>query len=128
MIIYNEIVTAQTPGRKCHHCNEKIERGTQYLHMTRNKHIYNICGKCLILLSVVMNDEHSVPVAIQSSKGNRGITCNQCADEVIKSNRCFKVRRNRHTFVLCAECFIDFSNTINACDPIHKAEAMAELI
>lgn len=56
MKVYNEIVTAQTSGRRCHFCDEKIERGKKYFHMARNRHIFTICGKCLILLATQIDD------------------------------------------------------------------------
>jgi hypothetical protein len=48
---YVEVVLAQTNGRKCHKCGNKIMRGKPYLHMERNRHIYCVCGMCLVMFA-----------------------------------------------------------------------------
>ena len=48
---YIETVVAQTNGRHCHKCKEKIPRGAMYLHMERNRHVYCVCGKCLYIFA-----------------------------------------------------------------------------
>ena len=50
---YVEVVKAQTNGRKCHKCEEKIPRGKMYLHLERNRHVYCICGKCLLIFATL---------------------------------------------------------------------------
>ncbi len=53
-----EVDRAKTPGRKCHSCGEPIPEGAKYLHMKRNKHLFSLCGKCLIIYAtkVVSHD------------------------------------------------------------------------
>jgi len=51
MVVYNELVKAQTNGRKCNHCEESIDRGRYYLHMARNRHTYVLCRKCLVMFA-----------------------------------------------------------------------------
>jgi len=46
---YTEYVEAQTTGRKCDHCGKHIEHGKGYLHLVKNRHIYIICNKCLVI-------------------------------------------------------------------------------
>ena len=48
---YVQVDRARTMGRKCHHCEEKIPVGDKYLHMNRNNHLYNLCGKCLLIFT-----------------------------------------------------------------------------
>jgi len=130
MKIYNEIVTAQTVGRKCHYCGEKVERGTQYLHMARNRHIFNICGKCLVVLATkIHNPERATGSdGILSSAFSKHRNCNQCEESVSVREKFLHIERNRHHFVLCGDCLESYANQIMEIDPIHKADAMAELI
>jgi len=129
MKIYNEIVTAQTTGRKCHYCAEKVERSMNYLHMARNRHIFNICGKCLIVIAAKLRrNEFDAATGIHMTAVNRGTRCHVCNENVNTRKGFLYINRNRYIFTLCGECVEKYSNEIVALDPIHKADAMAELI
>jgi len=51
---YFEITIAKSNNWTCHKCNEKIEIGRSYLLMRRNRHIFCLCGKCVLLASSVV--------------------------------------------------------------------------
>jgi len=48
---YAEVTLAHSNNRICHKCNETIQAGRPYLHLRRNRHVYNICGKCLVFFT-----------------------------------------------------------------------------
>lgn len=55
---YIEVVAANTSGRRCHKCAERIPRGKLFLYMERNRHVYCLCGKCLVIFTaLVMKDD-----------------------------------------------------------------------
>jgi uncharacterized protein YunC (DUF1805 family) len=58
---YFEITIAKSNNWTCHKCSEKVETGHAYLLMRRNRHIYVMCGKCIVLsASKVMEIDPSV--------------------------------------------------------------------
>lgn len=45
---YFEVTIARSNNWTCHKCTQPIKSGAAYLFMRRNRHIFNICGKCLV--------------------------------------------------------------------------------
>jgi len=44
-------VTTECTNRTCHKCKETIKSGAPFLFMRRNRHIYNVCGACLLFFA-----------------------------------------------------------------------------
>lgn len=47
---YHE-VTRCYGNKVCHKCGEKIKYHAPYLHLRRNRHIFIVCGACVMLYS-----------------------------------------------------------------------------
>ena len=39
----------KTPNRSCHSCVDPIPAGTKHLYVKRNKHVFTLCSKCLLI-------------------------------------------------------------------------------
>ena len=46
---YFEVTVARSNNWTCHKCNEKIETGHAYMLQRRNRHVFILCGKCIVL-------------------------------------------------------------------------------
>ena len=46
---YTEVNIAKSNNWTCHKCKEKIESGSAFFLARRNRHIYLMCGKCVVL-------------------------------------------------------------------------------
>lgn len=45
---YSEVSVMWSNNKICHKCKEEIQRGAPYLHLRRNRHVYIICGACIM--------------------------------------------------------------------------------
>jgi hypothetical protein len=48
---YCEVSITISGNRNCHKCGEKISKEMPYLHLRRNRHIFVVCGKCLVFFT-----------------------------------------------------------------------------
>ena len=46
---YADVTISNSNNNVCHKCNEPIRYNTPFLHLRRNRHVYRICGACLML-------------------------------------------------------------------------------
>ena len=59
--LYIQVDRAQTPnGRKCNGCGRKIEQYEKYLHMNRNRHLFVLCGKCVVMYATELVDHDPI--------------------------------------------------------------------
>lgn len=122
-----EVTRAKTPMRRCHSCNELIPENAKYLHMKRNKHLFNLCGKCMVLYGVSVTAEDVAPKIVRTAT-HLHTCCHSCRNTIEKDSKHLYLKRNKHTFILCGNCMSIYTTKVLAHDKTHKADAMAEIL
>ena len=66
-------------------------------------------------------------IEVDRAKTKKGRKCNSCGNIIEQGVKYLHMNRNDHLFVLCGKCLVVYATKVIAHDPIHKADAFAEM-
>jgi len=119
---YNEVTITHSGNRKCHFCNEPIHNHYPYLHLRKARHVFNICGKCLVIFA------HSLKEDTDLAYGRSRVHCHHCKEPIRDHYPYLHLVRNRYRYDLCDRCIKMFADRAIEYDPIVKSDVVVELL